>query len=285
MIKRLKKNKSTGCDNIPYEALMNNDVIKILFNMYSKCFASGINPSEWQKAIISPIPKGGKKDPYIPTNYRAVSLLSCVCKGYTNIINNRLTSYYETFKLHANEQNGFRSGRACIDHIFSITTIIRNRLSSKLPTYACFIDFQKAFDYVDRELLLYRLLLDRVNGKIYKAIKAIYDKTISTIRLNGKFTEWFNINYGVRQGDSLSTTLFSAFINDLANEIKYLNLGIDIDNGKISSLFYADDIVLLANNEEELQTMLNTVKSWCNKWRMTINIKLISCILDQEEQI
>ena len=272
MLNKLKKNKATGIDNIPNEMLMNNDVVKILFNLYSKCFETSVIPSDWHKAIISPIPKNSSKDPHVPTNYRAISLLSCVCKGYTNILNNRLTSYYETSNSFANEQNGFRAKRACIDHIFSLTAIIRNRLASKEPTFACFIDFQKAFDFVDRDLLLYRLLLDNVNGKIYLAIKSLYDYTLSSIRLNGKFTDYFNINYGVRQGDSLSTTLFSAFINNLASDINSLNLGINIDEYKVSTLFYADDIVLIAKCERELQLILNAVDAWCKKWRMTINI-------------
>ena len=92
MVNKLKRNKATGLDNIPYEMFMNQDVIKILFNLYSKCFASGVIPSDWHKAVITPIPKSGNKDPHVPTNCRAISLLSCVCKGYTNILNNRLMS-------------------------------------------------------------------------------------------------------------------------------------------------------------------------------------------------
>ena len=272
MVKRLKRNKASGIDNIPYEILMNEDVVKILFNLYSKCFTYGKTPSVWLQAIIAPIPKGGNKDPFVPTNYRGISLLSCVCKGYTNILNNRLSSYFETIGILVDEQNGFRPNRACIDHIYCITTIIRNRFYKSQPTFSCFIDFQKAFDYVDRNLLLYRLLLYKVDGNMYNAIKSIYKETQSTIRLNGKFTQWFNIGFGVRQGDALSTTLFSAFINDLAEEIKSLNIGINIDNDIISTLFYADDIVLLAENENNLQKMLDCVYNWCSKWRMTINI-------------
>jgi hypothetical protein len=272
MIKKLKRNKASGIDNIPYESLMNEEVIKILFNVYSKCFEYEKTPSEWLKAVITPIPKSGDKDPHVPTNYRGISLLSCVCKGYTNILNSRLSSYFETFNIFVDEQNGFRSHRACIDHIYSITSIIRNRLANNQSTFSCFIDFQKAFDFINRDLLFYRLLLYKVDGKIYKAIKSIYKETESAVRLNGKFTRWFNINFGVRQGDALSTTLFSAFINNLATEINSLDLGIDIENSKIATLFYADDIVLVAGSEGDLQRMLDCVHNWCSRWRMSINV-------------
>ena len=61
----------------------------------------------------------------------------------------------------------------------------------------------------------------------------------------------------------MSTILFSLYINDLAICIKSLGKGIDIDNEKVCILLYADDIVLMADNENDLQTMLSTLNSWC----------------------
>ncbi len=81
----------------------------------------------------------------------------------------------------------------------------------------------------------------------------------------------FHCTSGVRQGDVLSTTLFSIFINDLVLEIKDLSLGIPVHNMLISILFYADDIVLLTETEPKLQTMLNKLNEWCSKWKMSIN--------------
>ncbi len=63
----------------------------------------------------------------------------------------------------------------------------------------------------------------------------------------------FSYNYGVRQGDVLSTTLFSIYINDLAKEIKCMNLGIPVDEFLVWILLYTDEIVLLAENEADLQ--------------------------------
>jgi hypothetical protein len=75
----------------------------------------------------------------------------------------------------------------------------------------------------------------------------------------------------VRQGDTLSPTMFSLYINDLANEINLLGNGIKIGNSEVSILMYADDIVLLADNELKLQQMLETLSSWSLKWRIEVN--------------
>ena len=69
----------------------------------------------------------------------------------------------------------------------------------------------------------------------------------------------------------MSPTLFSMYINDLATGIKDLNCGVTIDDMNVSILLYADDIVLIAPEEESLQKMLDFVAEWCRKWRMSVN--------------
>ena len=73
----------------------------------------------------------------------------------------------------------------------------------------------------------------------------MYSDTISNGKVNKLYTDWFSINSGVRQGDTLSPTLFSLFINDLAKEIKASGYGITVGNDKVPILLYADDIALL----------------------------------------
>ena len=75
----------------------------------------------------------------------------------------------------------------------------------------------------------------------------------------------------VKQGDVLSPSLFSIYLNDLAVEVKSLNCGVDIDRCNVSILLYADDIVLLSPDEPSLQQMLDVIASWCKKWRMYRN--------------
>ena len=74
------------------------------------------------------------------------------------------------------------------------------------------------------------------------------------------------------RGDVLSPTLFSIYLNDLAIDIKNMNLGVNCDGEMISILLYADDIVLLAESEEALQEMINHVADWCHNWRLMINV-------------
>ena len=140
------------------------------------------------KVVICPIPKGSDKNPYLPLSYRGISLLSCIGKIYSGILSRRIVKYLEDLDILSDEQNGFRSNRSCEDHIFVLSSVIQNRLSDKKDIFAAFIDFSKAFDRIDRELPLFKMIRYNIDGKIYIAVKKLYENTINCIRLNNIHT-------------------------------------------------------------------------------------------------
>ena len=270
---KLKNNKAMGLDLIPNEILKLSRISVLLLEFFNMCFSTATVPSLWQQAIITPIPKSAGKDPYVPLNYRGISLLSCMYKMYSSLMNNRLNKYIDENNLVEDEQNGFRKDRSCVDHIFAVSSVIRNRLALKKHTFAAFVDFQKAFDWVDRDFLLYKLRVHYgISGRLYNAVRSVYSFASARIKLNNITTEAFSLSSGVKQGDNLSPTLFNLFLNDLATGIKRLNKGVDIDDMCLSILLYADDIVLLAPDENKLQSQLDYLYEWCRKWRMSVNI-------------
>ena len=95
--------------------------------------------------------------------------------------------------------------------------------------------------------------------------------TTSCVKLNCMLTSWFPVSSGVRQGDSISPTIFAFFINDLAEVLKGLHKGIKLDNLEIRCLLYADDIMLMSETEDDMQAMLDFVHEWCRKWRLRVN--------------
>ena len=128
-----------------------------------------------------------------------------------------------------------------MDHVFVLHSIIINRINIKENVFAAFLDLKMAFDSVQRDLLFYNLHKTGICGKIYFALKSLYDNPKACIRLNNKYTDWFDTPVGVKQGDTLSPTLFSIFINNLAIEVNNKRCGITIDGKNISILLYADD--------------------------------------------
>ncbi len=249
----------------------NNDVTTMLYNLIKLYFEYGKIPSVLLKSIISHIPKSSNKDPHVPLNYRGISLLSCVGKAYSSLLNRHIVSYCAQMDVFNNEQNRFRQDRSCADHICSLTSVLRNILADKQHTFSYFIEMQKAFDWVHRDLLFYKLLQNNIDDHNCYAVKSLYSNPTACVKLNKIHTDWFETKRGVKQGDPLSLTLFCIFINDLITEINNLNIGISIGSRKLSILSFADDIVLIVDSEEKLQAMVNHVELWCNKWRLCVN--------------
>ena len=147
---------------------------------------------------------------------------------------------------------------------FSLASILQTNAYKKSGTFTTFVDFKKAFDLIDRETLFYKLLQNGIDGKMYWSVKSMYSDTISNVKVNKLYTDWFSIN-------TLSPTFCSLFINDLAKEIKAAGYGISVGNDKVPILLYANDIALLSESEDDMQNMLNIVYAWCRKWRLEVN--------------
>ena len=122
----------------------------------------------------------------------------------TQLPYHRISIFLEKNGKLADEQNGFRPNRSCMDHIFSLYNLCLTRKNLKLDTFVTFIDYQKAFDFVNHSFLYHKLNNIGITGQIYFAIKSIYANPKSCVQLNGTLSEWFHVSSGVRQGDSLS---------------------------------------------------------------------------------
>ena len=211
-------------------------------------------------------------DPRDPLSYRGIALASAIYKVYCRILNDRLNFYVESNNILVDEQNGFRKKRGTIDQVSSLVSIIETRKKCKMSTVTAFIDFRKAYDSINRSKLWHKLQDIGLCGKMMNAIKSIYSSVSSCVRVNSHKTDWFDVKCGLRQGCILSPILFNLFINDLAVYLKSLNIGVQLGDEKICILIYADDIVLLADNEQNLQVMLNTLNEWCNRNDLSINV-------------
>ena len=106
-------------------------------------------------------------------------------------------------------------------------------------------------------------------------------KNYFLIKLNGMLTDWFPVLSGVRQGNSSSPTIFAFFINNLIEGLKAVNKGIKFNDNVLCCLTFADEVLILAENENDLQNLLNYVYDWCRKWRLLlIFLKPVWCILE-----
>ena len=262
-----------------------------MINVYVKLFNTVLNtgfiPENWIRGIIIPLykKKGGKSN---TDNYRGITIMSCLGKLFTSVINARLTKFVENIELIGAEQAGFRKGFSTADHIFTFKCILDLYLSRKKKLFCAFIDYKKAFDSVDRLCLWQKLLQNGISGKIFKVIFNLYKNAKSCVKVNGSHSSFFSCLAGVRQGENLSPLLFAIFLCDLKGFLgtKYKGLSFlkdtaynihsvqGIDLYMYMDLFvmlYADDTILLAESSEDLQLAINGMKLYCEVNKLNIN--------------
>lgn len=274
-IKYLKTGKSGGLDGVVPEMLKcgGEDVVDFLFKLFNKIFDCGVYPSEWSEAIVVPIFKSG--DTNSPDNYRGISLINIVCKCYTSILNRRLYLWMEDNGVIVENQAGFRRDYSTTDQIFSLHAVIQKSMSRKgQKLYVAFVDFKKAFDSVNHEKLLEIAYLEGIRGKFFCALQVMYDSLVSCVRVNNEFSDMFECPVGVRQGCVMSPTLFSLFINQLANHINDTGThGVQLlpNMLELFLLLFADDIALLSTTPGGLQAQLNSLKVCCDRLKLTVN--------------
>ncbi|MGH0125042.1 UNVERIFIED_CONTAM: hypothetical protein FKN15_043951 [Acipenser sinensis] len=155
-------------------------------------------------------------------------------------------------------QIGFLPKHRTSDHIYTLHTLIDKHVNqNKKKIFACFIDFKKAFDSIWHEGLFYKLIQSGVGGKVYDIIKSMYTENKCGVKIGNKRTLFFSQGRGVRQGCSLSPTLFNIYINELATVLEQSAAsGLTLHDTEVKFLLYADDLVLLSPTEQGLQQSL-----------------------------
>ena len=155
------------------------------------------------------------------------------------------------------EKCGFRKGRSCIDAIFTVQQIMEKRREHNLPLFLLFIDYEKAYDNVSRGKL-WEIMDNKIPNYLLNTIKSIYRNTKVRIKFNdGIFSEPIYTKKEVRQGCGLSPVLFNIYINKIIHKFKLvIKRGIPLNNREIlNTILYADDQILMATSEDELQIM------------------------------
>ena len=275
-INNLKIGKACGIDGVTAEMLKagGEDVEMFLTILFNTIFDKGVYPKEWAKAIIVPIHKKG--DHGNVDNYRGVSLLSIISKCFTSILNTRLSSWLETNELISDCQAGFCKSHSTIDHIFTLYAVVQKCMSKKgRKLYVAFVDFKKSFDSVRHNKLLECMKDQGVNGKFFVCLKGMYYSLLSCVRYNHELSEMFECPIGVRQGCSLSPTLFSMFMNQLSDQIKRRGKhGVQLspDMIELFILLFADDVALLSTTPSGLQNQLNILQKCCDEMKLYVNI-------------
>ena len=164
-------------------------------------------------------------------------------------------------------QAGFRKGRGTRYQIPNIHWIIKKAREFQKNIYLCFIDYAKAFDYVDHNKLWKFLKEMGIPDHLTCLLRNLYAGQETTVRTGHGTTDWFQIGKGVRQGYILLPCLFNFYAEYIIGNagLEEAEAGIKIAGRNVNNLRYADETTLVAENEEELKSLLMKVKEESEK--------------------
>ena len=285
-LKELSNGKATGRDGIPSEFLKHGGkhMRESLALLFEACRVAEYIPQEWHKVNIVPIHKKGDK--LVRSNYRGVSLLSCVYKLYARILKQRLASFLEP--QIAEEQAGFSPGKGCDDNLCIMTEVMERKIANREHLFVALVDMRAAFDTVWRDGLWHKLSNMNVPHQMVRILQDIYSHGEFSVVVNGEQgSDETAATAGVVQGDVLSPDLFKAFINDLPEFMRSAGCtGVEVSELKrIILLMFADDILLWGDSQEELQLQLNTLRDYCCKWQLEVSVPKTKVLLSPHAEL
>jgi hypothetical protein len=267
-VKALKNNKAPGKDEISAEVLKKGGdvIIDKLWELVRIIWEKEMMPNDWQEAIVVPIHKKGEKEEC--GNFRGISLLSIPYKVVSKIVLNRIEKY--TSEIILEHQAGFMKGRSTINQIFILKEIISKYWEFNKEFFAIFIDFQKAYDSINREKLWIKMERFGIPKKLVNLARSSITEATCSVRVNGQVSESFRINSGVRQGDGLSPILFNIAIEEALQKITNRNEGIKIGS-VINTLAFADDVVIFAEKIDDLSQLTKVFLEEAGKIGLKVN--------------
>lgn len=195
-INLLKNGKAAGPDDIPAEALKAdlNSSVEMLYPLFEKIWENEEIPADWKEGYLIKLPK--KVDFSNCNNYRGITLLSVPGKVFNRILLKRMKDSVDP-QLR-DEQAGFWQNRSCTDQIATLHIIVEQSLEWKSPLYINFVNYEKAFDSVDREVLWKLLPYYGIPSKLVNLIKSSYKGMTCQVIHAGQLTNSFRVNTGVQ---------------------------------------------------------------------------------------
>ena len=260
-LKLVDISKSSAIENIRSKVIVDAYMVQLdrMLKVYNGSLTRCIYPMGWKRSTVIPLSKINV--PKSASDMRPISLLPLPGKIMERIISNRLKQYLQDHDILTEKQHGFRKKRSTLSAIVEFLHNIYNNLSAGFDSNIIYLDLKKAFDTVHHKMLLHKLKLIGLDEKSVKWFDSYLQDREQQTKMNGFVSSSKTVKYGVPQGSILGPTLFSIYINDLAELVN------------CSLIFYADDTVLLDKNPTILQENLNIVDNWCKKNLLTINCK------------
>ena len=270
-IDSLKNNKAVGIDMVPAEFLKTNKThisndLCVLLNYIIELEEF---PDAWAEGVRSSIHKSGKVAD--PMNYRGITVLPIFEKIFEIIVQNRLQFVNECFGRTDRYNGGFLKDSQTMDNLFILQALIERQLCLGQNLIICFVDFSRAFDLMNRNILFYKLIQSGLHGRVINTLRNLYSKTFFRVKHGGFISEGLLQEVGVNQGGNASPIIFRKYLSDLRQYLNEKTGAILADDEILVHLLWADDLIMTSTTAQDAQSQLNGLASFCAKNRSIVN--------------
>ena len=268
IVSNLNNKKSSGYDGITNFLLKNviNEIISPLTYILNKSLTSGKVPLKMKIARVVPIFKKGQKDSV--NNYRPISLLTSISKILEKLVYTRTIKFIVNCKILSDSQFGFRKQHNTTHALLTFIDKVAHAIDDVSHTIGVFLDFSKAFDTIDHEILLYKLSHYGIRGRALEWFKDYLADRKQFVSIHGHDSHLKSISCGVPQGSLLGPLLFILYINDLQNSSDLLSFICFADDSNLF-LSHRDPNTLITKMNRELKL----VQSWIHANKLSLNIE------------
>ena len=268
------KNKGCPINEIPtYIFKQVVDPLSIVLSLFFNCsISNGSFPSVFKISRIVPIFKTG--DNTSKFNYRPISVLSFFSKVFEKLVYFRLNAFLDSHNVICRHQFGFRKGLSTSDAIVEYLDCAYNAINNSSIFMTIFLDFSKAFDSVNHEILLQKLYHYGIRGLSFDWFRSYLSNRLQCVSINECKSDYVINNIGVPQGSILGPLLFILYTNDMYTSCNKLQL-----------IHYADDTTafISGNCIDELSNVVNSqlesMYVWLQSNRLTLNISKSSYMI------
>ena len=261
MLSNLSLCKATTSKDLPARILKEFacELACPLADILNTSFQQSIVPHQWKLAEVVPIPKC---QPSTLQNLRPIALTCYFAKIAESFIAKWLV---EDISAHIDaNQYGNRKGLSTNHYLIELLhQILHNAENQKSMSTIVLTDFSKAFDRIDHNVLIRKLINLGVRPCLISWIISFLERRVQCVKYHGKTSDWNNVNAGVPQGTKLGPILFLIMINDAC------------EDSAIQHLKYVDDLTLIeskkVNDQSNMQKTLDELCSWTEKNNMKLN--------------